>query len=103
MLYGADLDTRALGSGFPTRGGRLADSPYADAPWNLNNLPGRAGDHGSLLRHLGDSVPGVTVGSPPPVTPLSPPAVPSGCRHPERPRPGARDSVREHASSRGAA
>ena len=60
VLYGADLDTNALGSGFPRRGGRLGDSPYAHAPWNLNNLPAAAGEHGSMLRHLGDDVPGVT-------------------------------------------
>lgn len=60
VLYGADLDTNALGSGFPRAGGRLGDSPYAAAPWNLNNLPGAAGEHGSMLRHLGDDVPGVT-------------------------------------------
>ena len=60
VLYGADLDTNALGSGFPRHGGRLGDSPYAAAPWNLNNLPAAAGEHGSMLRHLGDDVPGVT-------------------------------------------
>jgi hypothetical protein len=39
VLYGADLDTTRLGSGFPRAGGRMADSPYAAAPWNLNNMP----------------------------------------------------------------
>ena len=63
VLYGADLDTNVLGSGFPRRGGRLGDSEYAAAPWNLNNLPAVAGEHGSMLRHLGDDVPGVMVGT----------------------------------------
>ena len=51
VLYGADLDTTQLGSGFPRAGGRLADDPYASAPWNLNNIPRLAGGH-LLLFHV---------------------------------------------------
>lgn len=39
VLYGADLDSTIFGSAFPTRNGRMSDSKYADAPWNLNNIP----------------------------------------------------------------
>ena len=37
-----------------------AGAPYVAAPWNLNDLPGAAAAHGSMLRHPGDDVPGVT-------------------------------------------
>ena len=37
-----------------------AGAPYVAALWNLNDLPGAAGAHGSMLRHPGDDVPGVT-------------------------------------------
>ena len=43
VLYGADLDTAQLGSGFPRAGGAMAADAYADAPWNLNNIPGLEG------------------------------------------------------------
>lgn len=39
VLYGADLDSTIFGSAFPTRNGRMCESKYADAPWNLNNVP----------------------------------------------------------------
>ena len=39
VLYGADLDSTIFGSAFPTRNGRMSESEYADAPWNLNNIP----------------------------------------------------------------
>ena len=76
-MYGADLDTSRLGSGFPTGsadsslpdgqqtadGEQLAEdgqpqAQYADSPWNLNNLPRL---EGSLLRHLEDNIAGVTL------------------------------------------
>ena len=44
VLYGADLDSTIFGSAFPTKSGRLADSEYADSPWNLNNIPRLPGD-----------------------------------------------------------
>lgn len=43
VIYGADLDTTLLGSGFPCASGRMAADPYASAPWNLNNIPRLAG------------------------------------------------------------
>ena len=43
VIYGADLDSTQLGSGFPCVGGRLADHPAAQSPWNLNNIPRMAG------------------------------------------------------------
>ena len=64
VMYGADLDTSVLGSAFHTkaRDGSLpsdeADRHYATSPWNLNNLPS-LGD--SLLKHLDDSIAGVTL------------------------------------------
>ena len=44
VLYGADLDSTIFGSAFPTKSGRMADSEYADVPWNLNNIPRLSGD-----------------------------------------------------------
>lgn len=64
VMYGADLDTSVLGSAFHTRNrdGTLPldekDGHYAACPWNLNNLPS-LGD--SLLKHLDDSIAGVTL------------------------------------------
>lgn len=77
VMYGADLDTSRLGSGFPTgsadsslpNGQHTADgeqltedgqphAQYSDSPWNLNNLPRL---EGSLLRHLEDNIAGVTL------------------------------------------
>lgn len=39
VIYGADLDSTQLGSGFPRAGGRMANNEYAAAMWNLNNFP----------------------------------------------------------------
>ena len=77
VMYGADLDTSRLGSGFPTvsadsslpdgqqtaDGEQLAEdaqphAQYSESPWNLNNLPRL---EGSLLRHLEDNIAGVTL------------------------------------------
>lgn len=64
VLYGADIDTSKTGSGFPVRGANQSwpepelAAQYAENPWNLNNLPGL---EGSLLRHLGDPIAGVTL------------------------------------------
>ncbi len=33
---------------------------YAADPWNLANLPRLGGQHGNLLRHVGEHVPGLT-------------------------------------------
>ena len=67
--YGADIDTSVHGSGFPRTwdpehgsGARDDDTnTYAASPWNLNNLPRLAGEHGSLLRQVDDHIPGVLV------------------------------------------
>lgn len=59
VLYGADLDTSLYGSGFPRAG--ESESEFATSPWNLNNLPKLAGTHGSLLRNVDESVPGIIV------------------------------------------
>ena len=32
---------------------------YVRSPWNLNNLPRLGGEHGSLLRHMPQDLPGV--------------------------------------------
>ncbi|CAL8461880.1 g1411 [Coccomyxa elongata] len=61
VIYGADLDSTQLGSGFPRAGGRLANNEYAEAMWNLNNFPRLQGRHGSMLRHVDDNIPGVMV------------------------------------------
>ncbi|OON14579.1 hypothetical protein X801_09626 [Opisthorchis viverrini] len=39
--YGADLNARDFGSGFPYKGDRqnAERKKYAESPWNLNNLP----------------------------------------------------------------
>ena len=59
VFYGADLDTGAVGSGFPRRG--ESDDPYATHPWNVNNFPKTAGEHASLLRSVAEAIPGVIV------------------------------------------
>ena len=53
VLYGADLDSTIFGSAFPTKYGRMPESEYAEAPWNLNNiprLPGTSSPHTSEQR-----------------------------------------------------
>jgi histone demethylase JARID1 len=57
-LYGADLDSAKVGSGFPRRG--ASSDPHADSPWNLTNLPRAGGAHASLAAGLAAHVPGVT-------------------------------------------
>lgn len=64
VMYGADLDTSVMGSAFHVRGDRSStpldhvDRVYAESPWNLNNLPSL---EDSLLKHLEDSIAGVTL------------------------------------------
>ena len=64
VLYGADIDTSKTGSGFPVRSAKQSlpepdlAAEYAESPWNLNNLPRL---DGSLLKHLGDPIAGVTL------------------------------------------
>jgi hypothetical protein len=66
VKYGNDLDTKRIGSGFPStsnswrqdgqgRSGGGADGPD---PWNLNILPSVAG---SLLKYSSDSIKGINV------------------------------------------
>ena len=61
-MYGADLDTSVMGSAFHKKEsqGNLdqIDRHYAESPWNLNNLPS---SQDSLLKHLDDSIAGVTL------------------------------------------
>ena len=85
VLYGNDLDTHAVGSGFPVRadlrerftahaedmppppphlacgareGGEALDSEIAEHPWNPNNVPfGKL----SLLKHIKERVQGIMV------------------------------------------
>lgn len=45
VIYGADLDSTVLGSGFPRAGGRMSGNEYALAGWNLNNFPRLQGRH----------------------------------------------------------
>ena len=52
VLYGADIDTGKMGSGFPTARDGRGDDPYATHPWNINNLALQEGKHGSVLRHV---------------------------------------------------
>jgi len=52
VLYGADIDTGKMGSGFPTARDGRGDDPYASHPWNINNLALQEGKHGSVLRHI---------------------------------------------------
>ncbi|KAI8906882.1 JmjC domain, hydroxylase-domain-containing protein [Gorgonomyces haynaldii] len=55
--YGADLHTSEHGSGFPDKK-KTPDAPYADHPWNLNNI---ARLPGSLLSQINKEIPGMTV------------------------------------------
>ncbi|CAD7698303.1 unnamed protein product [Ostreobium quekettii] len=53
VFYGADIDTKVHGSGFPK-----GQDTYGAHPWNLNNLPKNPN---SLLKHIPDDIPGVVV------------------------------------------
>jgi hypothetical protein len=58
-LYGADVDTRKFGSGFPTGGSGIEDvDMYAKSGWNLNNIA-RVG--GSMLALEEGDIQGVHV------------------------------------------
>ncbi|KAH9260163.1 hypothetical protein BASA81_001938 [Batrachochytrium salamandrivorans] len=71
-MYGNDIDTAALGSGFPTKSRaekwqafkrlslaqRQEYDSYANSPWNLNNLPT---SEGSLLQLVDGNISGVIV------------------------------------------
>lgn len=59
VFYGADLNTGAVGSGFPRRG--ESDSPYATHPWNINNFPKLDGEHCSLLKNVDEAIQGVII------------------------------------------
>lgn len=72
VMYGNDIDTAALGSGFPTKSRadkwqafkrlsvaqRQEYDSYASSPWNLNNLPT---SEGSLLQLVDGNISGVIV------------------------------------------
>lgn len=65
VLYGSDLASEVYGSGFPRSSDPIpgwADKTvwdeYAASPWNLNNLTKL---DGSVLKHVQDNIPGVTV------------------------------------------
>ena len=55
VSYAADLDTSTFGSGFEKPKKRTTSK------WNLNVLPRLTGEHGSLLSHTGEEIPGVIV------------------------------------------
>lgn len=59
VFYGADLNTGAVGSGFPRRG--ESDCEYATHPWNINNFPKHDGEHASLLKNVEEAIQGVIV------------------------------------------
>jgi len=60
VYYGADLETGALGSGFPKASSiTTSDSAqYALSGWNLNNFPRLPG---SVLSYEGSDISGVLV------------------------------------------
>eukprot|EP00250_Pteridium_aquilinum_P019210 c24343_g1_i1 orf=340-6093(+) len=65
VLYGSDLASEVYGSGFPRPSDRIPHSAdkavwneYAASPWNLNNFTKLGG---SVLKHVEDNIPGVTV------------------------------------------
>ena len=63
VLYGADLDTGLLGSGFPLDLSSQNEKflQYAKDVWNINNFPQQKGKIPSLLRHIEDKITGVMV------------------------------------------
>ena len=61
MVYGADLETGAFGSGFPKISDYDASAPeqqYVKSGWNLNNFPRLAG---SVLSYESSDISGVLV------------------------------------------
>ncbi|KAJ8760380.1 hypothetical protein K2173_015047 [Erythroxylum novogranatense] len=61
VLYGADLETGAFGSGFPkfpTQKGSITDERYQRSGWNLNNFPRLPG---SVLSYEAGDISGVLV------------------------------------------
>ncbi|XP_019151113.1 PREDICTED: lysine-specific demethylase JMJ18-like isoform X1 [Ipomoea nil] len=61
VLYGADLETGAFGSGFPKHShqvGSALDTKYISSGWNLNNFPRLPG---SLLSYESSDISGVLV------------------------------------------
>lgn len=57
ILYGSDLDTKILGSAFPTQENSFC-SRYTSHPWNLNNFPK---NQGSLLKYIDREITGVLI------------------------------------------
>lgn len=61
MLYGADLETGAFGSGFPKDAQQVcspSDIKYINSGWNLNNFPRLPG---SVLSFESSDISGVLV------------------------------------------
>lgn len=61
VLYGADLETGAFGSGFPKESKQIAstfDESYTKSGWNLNNFPRLPG---SVLTYESSDISGVLV------------------------------------------
>lgn len=61
MLYGADLETGAFGSGFPKTSNQGSSAPnerYIKSGWNLNNFPRLPG---SVLSYESSDISGVLV------------------------------------------
>ncbi|KAI8556170.1 hypothetical protein RHMOL_Rhmol05G0231000 [Rhododendron molle] len=61
VLYGADLETGAFGSGFPklsSQHGSVSDEKYVKSGWNLNNFPRLSG---SVLAYESSDISGVLV------------------------------------------
>lgn len=58
VLYGADLDSRVFGSGFPNESASVVEGQYLNSDWNLNNIPRLPG---SVLSFEKSDIPGVLV------------------------------------------
>lgn len=56
VLYGADLDTRVFGSGFPNESSSVVEGKHLKSDWNLNNI---ARLPGSVLSFEKSDIPGV--------------------------------------------